>query len=144
MKKTRLDENDRNRLVEGALRARQRAYAPYSHYYVGAALLTETGKVFEGANVENASYGATVCAERVAVFTAVAAGERKFVAMSVVGGGEGGPPCGICRQVLAEFGLDLILVLMNKDGKVVQEVTLAEVLPGAFTPANLGIDPNSI
>ena len=142
MEKTKLDNEIRQKLVEAGLNARKRAYAPYSKYFVGAALLAASGKIYEGANIENASYGATVCAERVAVFNAVSAGERKFIAMSVVGD-KGGAPCGLCRQVLAEFGLDILLLEVNKDGKVVREVTVADILPDPFTPTNLGIDPSN-
>ena len=138
---TKLDENKKKELIEAGLRARKRAYAPYSKYFVGAALLTASGKIFEGLNIENASYGATVCAERVAIFNAVTAGERKFVAMSVIGD-TGGTPCGLCRQVLAEFGLDIVLLLADKDGELVGETTVGEVLPDAFTPDKLGIDPS--
>ena len=141
MASVNLDEAAKQALIEAGLRARKRAYAPYSKYFVGAALLTESGKIYEGLNIENASYGATVCAERVAIFNAVSAGERKFVAMSVVGE-EGGPPCGLCRQVLAEFGLDIVLLLVNKDGRLTAETTVNEILPGAFTPDKLGIDPS--
>ncbi len=140
MEKAKIDEQLKQKLVEAGVNARKRAYAPYSKYFVGAAVLTEDGKIYEGANVENASYGATVCAERVAIFNAVSAGERKFVAISVVGD-EGGAPCGMCRQVLAEWGLNMLVIEVNKDGKVVREVTLSEILPDAFTPAALGIDP---
>lgn len=140
MEKVQLDEQLKQKLVEAGVNARKRAYAPYSKFHVGAAVLTADGKIYEGANVENASYGATVCAERVAVFNAVSAGERKLVAISVVGD-EGGAPCGMCRQVLSEWGMNMLVIEVNKDGKVVREVTLAEILPDAFTPANLGIDP---
>jgi cytidine deaminase len=141
MVKAVLDEKNKQDLIEAGLRARKRAYAPYSKYFVGAALLTASGKIYEGLNIENASYGATVCAERVAIFNAVSAGERKFLAMSVVGE-EGGTPCGLCRQVLAEFGLDIVLLLVNRDGKLVRETTVGEVFPDAFTPDKLGIDPS--
>ncbi len=140
MEKAKIDEHLKQKLVEAGVNARKRAYAPYSKYFVGAAVLTEDGKIYEGANVENASYGATVCAERVAIFNAVSAGERKFVAISVVGD-QGGAPCGMCRQVLAEWGLNMLIIEVDKNGKVVREVTLSEILPDAFTPAALGIDP---
>jgi cytidine deaminase len=139
MEKTKLDKETRQKLIDAGVSARKRAYAPYSKYFVGAAVLAASGKIYEGGNIENASYGATVCAERVAIFNAVSAGERKFIAMSVVGD-DGGAPCGICRQVLAEFGLDILLLEVNKDGQVVREVTVADILPDPFTPANLGID----
>lgn len=141
MNKSMLNAEMKQKLVEASLQARKRAYAPYSHYFVGAALLSESGKIYEGLNIENASYGATVCAERVAIFNAVSAGEKKFVAMAVAGE-QGGPPCGLCRQVLSEFGLDIVLLLVNKDGNLVAETTVAEVFPGAFTPDKLGVDPS--
>ena len=120
-----------------AEQARERAYAPYSHYTVGAALLCASGSVYTGVNIENASFGATNCAERTAIFSAVAAGERDFVAIAVAGGRRGEAsgdctPCGICRQVLAEFGKpDLAVVL--KDGAH----TLGELLPLSFTESQL-------
>lgn len=127
----------RQELIRQALQARQFAYAPYSGYAVGAALLTETGRIFTGANVENAAYPTSMCAERVAVFTAVVSGERKFSAIAVVTA-NGGSPCGACRQVLAEFGLDTIVLIADQDGKLLAETTLRELLPGAFLPRDLG------
>jgi len=126
----------RDKLVRQAQAARGRAYVPYSHYPVGAALLTTTGRVYEGANIENAAYPVTICAERVAVFKAVSEGEREFVAMAVVTA-NGGSPCGSCRQVLAEFGLDIAVLIADKDGQVVLETTVRALLPGAFTPGDL-------
>ena len=142
MNKQLLSDEKKQELANASVRARQRAYAPYSKYKVGAALLTENGQIYEGLNIENASYGATVCAERVAVFNAVTAGEKKFAAMAIAGE-NGGTPCGLCRQVLAEFGLDIVLLLVNKDGKIVRETTVSEVLPDAFTPDKLGVDPSA-
>ena len=142
MSDPRLNNEMKQKLIDASLQARKRAYAPYSRYFVGAALLSESGKIFEGLNIENASYGATVCAERVAIFNAVSTGEKKFVAMAVAGEG-GGPPCGICRQVLAEFGLDIVLLLVDEDGNLVTETTVRAVLPDAFTPDKLGIDPSA-
>lgn len=139
MERTKLDNQTRQKLVEAGMNARKRAYAPYSKYFVGAAILAASGKIYEGANIENASYGATVCAERVAIFNAVSAGERKFIALSVAGD-EGGAPCAMCRQVLTEFGLDILILEVNKDGKVVREVTVADIVPDPFTPEKLGID----
>lgn len=127
----------RQELIRRALQARQFAYAPYSGYAVGAALLTETGQVFTGANVENAAYPTSMCAERVAVFTAVVSGERKFSAIAVVTA-NGGSPCGACRQVLAEFGLDTIVLIADQDGRLLTETTLRDLLPGAFLPRDLG------
>jgi len=123
-------------LVRQAQAARGRAYAPYSKYLVGAALLTATGKIYEGANIENAAYPVTICAERVAVFKAVSEGEREFIAVAVVTA-NGGSPCGSCRQVLAEFGLDTVVLIADKDGQVVLETSVRELLPGAFTPDDL-------
>ena len=126
----------RDKLVRQAQAARGRAYAPYSHYPVGAALLTTTGRVYEGANIENAAYPVTICAERVAVFKAVSEGEREFIAVAVVTA-NGGSPCGSCRQVLAEFGLDTVVLIADKDGQIVLETTVGELLPGAFRPGDL-------
>ncbi len=123
----------REKLVDIAHNARQWAYAPYSNYPVGAALLTSSGKVYEGVNVENAAYPSGICAERVAVFKAVSEGERSFEAVAVVTK-NGGPPCGACRQVLAEFGLDLVVLIADENGAVKAELTLRELLPSAFDP----------
>ena len=125
-------------LVEIARAARERAYAPYSHYQVGAALLTASGRIFNGCNIENAAYGATICAERVAVFKAVSEGEKDFVALAVAASGEDiAAPCGTCRQVLYEFAPNLTLYLTGSRGQRVETVTLQELLPRAFGPAHL-------
>ena len=119
-------------LLEAALAARERAYAPYSKFLVGAAVRAESGKIYTGCNVENASYGLTVCAERNALFSAVGAGERKFTALCVVGDTqEPISPCGACRQVMAEFKVPCI-ILANLKGDV-KEYTLEELLPYGFT-----------
>lgn len=131
-----LNDETRAQLIEAAIQARRWAYAPYSHYAVGAALLTESGKCYDGVNVENAAYPTTMCAERVAVFKAVSAGERSFAAIAVVTS-NGGTPCGSCRQVLAEFGLDTLVLIADAQGKLVQECTVADLLPGAFLPSDL-------
>lgn len=123
-------------LIQQAISARQRAYAPYSQYYVGAALLTRSGKIYLGANIENAAYPTSMCAERVAVFKAVTEGELKFDAIAVATI-NGGSPCGSCRQVLAEFGLDTIVLIVDETGKVMMESTVAELLPGSFGPSDL-------
>ena len=126
----------REKLIEMAKRARENAYAPYSNFKVGAALLTEDGEIFTGANVENASYGLSICAERVAVFKAVSEGKRKFKAIAVVTDTEKPtPPCGACRQVLAEFG-DIEVIMANLKGDV-KVMKLSELLPEAFTPEDL-------
>lgn len=119
-------------LVDRAVEARQHAYATYSQYPVGAAVLADTGEIFVGCNVENASFGLTICAERAAVFQAVAAGHRKFQAIAVVTPG-GKAPCGACLQVLAEFAQDMPITLVdaNHQDRIVQ-VQLAELLPGRF------------
>ncbi|MGB8657125.1 MAG: cytidine deaminase [Candidatus Zixiibacteriota bacterium] len=119
-------------LIKKAKDARLKAYAPYSHFKVGAALLTKTGKVHTGTNVENSTFGLTVCAERVAVFKAINKGDRDFVKIAVVA--DKNPPitpCGACRQVLAEFANDLEIVCANLKGRV-ERYTLKELLPDAF------------
>jgi len=126
----------RNTLIQAAVEARQWAYAPYSNYPVGAALLTASGRVYDGVNIENAAYPTTICAERVAVFKAVSEGERQFIAIAVATS-NGGTPCGSCRQVLAEFGLETRVLIANTDGRLLQESSLAELLPAAFQPDNL-------
>ena len=122
---------DWDSLVEAAWLARDRAYAPYSNFYVGAALLAADGRIFTGCNVENISYGLTNCAERVAVGAAVAAGVREFLAVAVVAD-TGVPisPCGACRQVLAEFGVPLVM-LANRATR--EQFHLEELLPRAST-----------
>jgi len=132
-----LTNDIRTRLIQLAVEARQWAYAPYSNYRVGAAALTSTGRFFTGCNVENASYPNGLCAERVAVFKAVSEGEREFLAIAVVTS-NGGTPCGACRQVLAEFGLDTVVLIADGDGNLKDEVRLTELLPGAFGPSDLG------
>lgn len=120
-------------VVEIAREARRRAYAPYSNYFVGAALRTKTGKFFTGVNVENAAYPSTICAERSAIVSAVAQGEREFDLIAVVTE-NGGFPCGGCRQVMAEFSLDMLVVVADENGKIHSSMTVSELLPGAFTP----------
>ncbi|HEV8597989.1 MAG TPA: cytidine deaminase [Gemmatimonadales bacterium] len=121
-----------DRLVEAARAAQQHAYCPYSHYRVGAALLTEDGRVFVGCNVENASYGLTVCAERSAVFTAVSSGARQFRRIVVATDSEPpAPPCGACRQVLAEFGAELEVESVGPTQT--KRWRIGELLPDAFS-----------
>ena len=132
----KLTDEESQALIDLANETRRRAYAPYSNYPVGAALRTKSGKVFTGVNVENAAYPSTMCAERTAVFTAVTAGEREFEVIAVVTE-NGGSPCGSCRQVLSEFGLDTIVLIADGEGKLLQKTTVKELLPGAFTPEQL-------
>lgn len=133
---TPLPENESQSLIDQAKAARRSAYAPYSKYLVGAALRTKSGKVFTGVNVENAAYPSSMCAERNAVFKAVSEGEREFASIAVVTK-NGGSPCGACRQVLSEFGLDTIVLIADEEGKLLQETTVNDLLPGAFTPDHL-------
>ncbi|HHV57284.1 MAG TPA: cytidine deaminase [Firmicutes bacterium] len=124
-------------LVAAARAAKARAYVPYSHYRVGAALLTRSGRVYTGCNIENAAYGCTMCAERVALFKAVSEGEREFLALAVAAEGERtASPCGACRQVLCEFAPELKVYLAGPGGEV-RSLTLTELLPCAFGPAHL-------
>ena len=133
---SQLTSEEKQRLIAAAAEARKWAYAPYSHYSVGAALLTTSGKVYDGVNVENAAYPESICAERVAVFKAVSEGEREFEAIAVVTG-NGGTPCGACRQVLNEFGRKTVVLIADVDGNLLQETTTGELLPGAFGPEDL-------
>src|SRR3990172_9220593 len=134
-----LTNEERQKLIDLANEARRRAYAPYSNYPVGAALRTKTGRIYTGVNVENAAYPQTMCAERVAIFKAVSDGETEFDVIAVVTN-NGGSPCGGCRQVMAEFGLDTIVLLAEGNGKLVKESTVSELLPEAFTPRHLATD----
>lgn len=118
-------------LIQQAVQAMQWAYAPYSNYAVGAAVLTSSGKVYDGVNVENAVYPLTLCAERVAIFKAVSQGEKKFDAIAVATK-NGGTPCGACRQVMAEFGTDTVVLIANGAGELLQKYTVAELLPDSF------------
>jgi cytidine deaminase len=131
-----LTDEKKQELIKAASEVRGKAYAPYSNYNVGAALLTKTGKVFLGVNVENAAYPDTICAERSAVVSAVSAGERDFEAIAVATR-NGGTPCGSCRQVLAEFGLDIEVLLVDESGNMVQHNTVQDLLPGAFQQQDL-------
>jgi cytidine deaminase len=130
------NDEERQSMIDLANEARRRAYAPYSNYQVGAALRTRSGRIFTGCNVENAAYPHCMCAERVAIFKAVSEGEKEFEVIAVATA-NGGSPCGGCRQVMAEFGLDTIVLIATGDGKLVKEITVRELLPGAFMPADL-------
>lgn len=137
-------EIDDKRLVDLALEARRRAYVPYSHWAVGAALLTKSGKIYQGCNIENAAYTPTNCAERTAFFKAVSEGEKEFAAIAVVGGYDTSEPekicapCGVCRQVMMEFcdPKTFRVILGTKDGAAVNR-TLEEMLPLGFGPDDL-------
>ena len=129
-------DQEKQALVDLANAARERAYVPYSNYAVGSSLRTKSGRIFTGVNVENAAYPQTMCAERVAMFKAVSEGEKDFEVITVVTD-NGGSPCGGCRQVMAEFGLDTIVILADGQGKIVVETTVNDLLPGAFTPEHL-------
>ncbi len=137
---------DYTALIEGAILARTRAYVPYSHFYVGAALLSKDGRMFLGCNVENAAYGPTNCAERTAFFKAVSEGVLDFSAIAIVGGqlgvernaGDYCSPCGVCRQVMAEFcsPKDFIIILANSVDDY-KEFTLEQIFPVGFYPKEL-------
>ena len=131
-----LTNEEKHSLIHLANEARRLAYVPYSNYRVGAALRTKSGRIFTGVNIESAAYPTTMCAERVAIFKAVSEGEKEFEAISVVTD-NGGSPCGGCRQVMAEFGLDTIVLIADGKGNLIKELTVAELLPEAFTPAHL-------
>ncbi len=126
---------DWDSLVDAAWSAREQAYAPYSKFAVGAALLAADGRIFVGCNVENLSFGLSNCAERTAIFHAVTQGEREFDAMAIVADGpEATPPCGACRQVLMEFGPDMRIILAGDQGSQgpMREFTAGDLLPQAF------------
>lgn len=128
-------------LIEAAIKAKENAYVPYSGFRVGAALLTSDGRIFTGCNVENAAYSPSVCAERTAVVKAVSAGCREFTAIAVTGD-HGGylSPCGVCRQVLAEFcSLEDFVVILADSPEDYKELRLIELLPGAFGKENLAL-----
>jgi len=133
-----ISDEQRVQLVKAAIGARERAYAPYSGYQVGAALLSEDGAIVIGCNVENASYGATICAERVALTRAVAEGRQGFVAMAVATA-DGGSPCGICRQVMAELGPEMIVFISDVTGQT-RTTTVHSLLPDSFDGSALVAD----
>ena len=119
-------------LVKAAKEGMQKAYAPYSGFKVGAAVLGSSGKVYTGSNIENASYGLSVCAERVAIFSAIHAGEEELDAIAVISSGkEQVKPCGACRQVMAEFNPDMAVILADGEGNF-EEYSLKDLLPGMF------------
>jgi cytidine deaminase len=128
--------SEQEQLLNAAARARLNAYAPYSKFQVGAALLSDSGEIFTGCNVENASYGLTICAERAAVFKAVAEGQRSFQALALSLDGNASP-CGACRQVLHEFAPNLPILISDDSGQLTSQTTLNTLLPNAFGPSNL-------
>ena len=136
-------ETEKKELIKQAIAAMQTAYAPYSHFRVGAALLTRSGWIYQGGNIENAAYTPTNCAERTAFFKAVSEGEREFAAICVVGGKNGvltdyAAPCGVCRQVMMEFcDPESFLIILAMDENTYQEYTLKQLLPEGFGPKNL-------
>ncbi len=139
----KLEQTQIRDLIRRAFAARKFAYTPYSHFNVGAALLTRNGKVYAGCNIENAGYTATNCAERTALFKAVSEGERQFSAIAIVGSKEGTVnelvtgPCGVCRQALYEFSGPDLTVIMARTEEDYIVTTLGQLLPYGFGPANL-------
>lgn len=132
-----MEQNKIQELAKAALKMRQLSYAPYSQFRVGAALLGADGQIYTGCNIENSSYGASNCAERTAFFKAVSEGCQKFQAIAIAGGREELPeeycsPCGICRQVMAEFGQSDFIIYLVKSENEIKQMTLAEALPYAF------------
>jgi cytidine deaminase len=122
---------DLRKYIDAACQARLNAYAPYSKYSVGAIVVTADGQIFAGANVENAAYPAGICAERVALFNAVASGARAFTVLAVVTA-DGQSPCGACRQAIAEFGDDIRIIAADPSGQIHMDTTIAELLPHLF------------
>ena len=133
---TGIKAEQRTELIRRAVEALPRAYAPYSNYPVGAAVLAGSGAMYSGVNIENSAYPSGVCAERAAVFSAVSQGEREILAV-VVASRNGGMPCGSCRQVISEFGPDARVIVVDGEEKIVREAGLRELLPHAFGPADL-------
>ena len=126
-----LTEKEKNELVSKAFRASKNSYSPYSGYKIGAAIMTDERRIFTGTNIENSTYGATVCAERVALFKAVSEGYRSFSAIAVASEDVFPVPCGICRQVIAEFCNDITVLVAEEKGKY-REYSLSELLPDRF------------
>ena len=129
---------DTDLLIQTAVKMLDFSYVPYSHFHVGAALLTKSGKIYTGCNIENAAYGPSNCAERTAIFKAVSEGEKEFEAIAVVGGLEGKiedfcPPCGVCRQVMAEFCDKDFKIILSNGKKEVKTFTLSDLLPESFS-----------
>ena len=143
MEKQEFDRMEAEELIKAAMEAKEHAYVPYSHFRVGAALLTKSGKVYQGCNIENAGYSPTNCAERTAFFKAVSEGVKEFDAICIVGGKGGvvteyAPPCGVCRQVMMEFcDPETFQIILAVDAKHYDIYTLKEMLPKGFGPSNL-------
>lgn len=127
---------DKKELIKEALKAKEKAYVPYSNFHVGAALLTDDGELFTGCNIEIASYSPTICAERTAIFKAVSEGHIKIKQIAVVGDSHYSYPCGVCRQVLREFGKDAAIYVANSQDDY-KEYTLEDLLPNSFGPEDL-------
>jgi len=132
----KLNQEKKVDLVKIAMHVRKWAYVPYSKYRVGAAVLTDSGRIYDGVNIENAAFPVTVCAERTAIFKAVSNGEKDFQAIAVVTK-DGGMPCGSCRQVMAEFSPDMLVIVADASGKITEEKSLSDLLPGMFTAKSL-------
>ncbi|MTI61538.1 MAG: cytidine deaminase [Firmicutes bacterium] len=138
-----MDKNNKKLLIRKAIEARENAYAPYSNFEVGAALLTKSGRIFQGCNIESASFTPTICAERTAIFKAVSEGETDFAAIAIIGGKTGekidisnSTPCGVCRQVMREFSNNLKIIVAASENDF-REYSLDEILPHSFGPEAL-------
>jgi len=132
----KMDQEQKIDLVRIANQVRKWAHVPYSNYPVGAAVLTESGRIYDGVNIENAAFPVTICAERVAIFKAVSNGEKDLKAIAVVTR-NGGMPCGSCRQVMAEFSPEMLVIVADEKEKITAEKSLADLLPGAFRSDSL-------
>lgn len=139
---TNIDQETKEKLIDGAIEARKKSYSPYSRYPVGAAVIAGSGKMYTGCNIENSSFGLTNCAERTAIFKAVSEGEKRILAIAIAA--KASAPCGACRQVLSEFAaaeIPVILVNLNdkKGTKEIQELTLGQLLPFSFNQEDAGL-----
>ena len=134
-----MEREMQEKLLKLAAEARDHSYSPYSHYSVGAALLTKDGKIYQGCNIENASFTPTICAERTAFFKAIFDGVREFAAIAIIGSGDSPAfPCGVCRQVMSEFcDGEFVLIVANRDGSEVVVETLDQMMPHRFGPKDL-------
>ena len=132
-----ISNEQKQELGKIAAEMRNLSYIPYSHYAVGAALLTKSGKIFTGCHIENAAFQVTICAERTAIFKAISEGEKEFEAIAIATEDGQGYPCGSCRQVMVEFSLDMEVMLADAEGNITADLNISELLPGAFTPDKL-------